>query len=128
MKIQLKELNRIKGSLSKLLVADNIPARAAYRATKFTKALVRELELLEETRVELVKKYGEKAGDGLAVPPKHEEAFQGAFGEVLEEEVELPEIQLAVGDLENAKLSMLDFAYLDFMIVETDPTSKPKQG
>lgn len=127
MQIKLSELNKIKVSLSKLITAEGIPARAAYRATKFSKKIVAEIEAMEESRIALVKKYGaEGEGGRYEVKPENDEKFKAELDELFAEEVELPEVKIAVGDLEKVNLTMLDYANLEFMIVEVDPTEQPK--
>ena len=124
MKIQLKALNEIKGSLAKLVTAQGVPGRVCYRATKFSKKVTAELSSLEEVRGELVKKFGEKMGERVIVTEKNGDAFLEAFEQVLQEEIELPDIKFKAADLENAGLTMLDYANLDFMIVDEDPTER----
>jgi hypothetical protein len=119
--MQLKELNAAKGSISKLLVAERVPARVCYRATKFSKKVMAELTALEEQRMALVEKYG--VLNQTQESPELE-MFRNDFKQLLEEEVELPDIVIALGDIENAGLTMLDFANLDFMIQESDPTER----
>lgn len=127
MKLQLKELNKVKNSLAKLITAEDIPARAAYRATKFSKKVVAEIDAMEEARVALVKKYGVDDGSGrFNVLPENDKKFQEELDVLFSEEVELPDVKIAVGDLEKVKLAMLDYANLDFLIVETDPTEQSK--
>lgn len=128
MKITVKELNSIKSSLAKLVVATGIPARACYRATKFSKKIAVEIETLETLRLELIKKHGgvaDPAGN-IRVPDENNDAFNADFNKVLAEEIDVPDVQIAVGDLTNANLTMLDFANLDFVIVETDPSERAK--
>lgn len=125
MKTTVKHLDEIKQTLSKLLTASGIPVRVAYRATKFSKFVQKEVTELEEQRLALVRKYGKEDGHGgVRVMPDQEEAFKLDYEQVLEEEVELPEIKIKVDDLANAGLTMLDIANLDFMLVEVDPTEK----
>ena len=126
MKIKLEDLNRVKYSLSKLLTVTTVPARVAWRCTKFSKLVSKELEELETTRIALCEQYGkldEKEGR-YVFPGDGEAKFKEDFEKVLQEEVEFPDVKIAVGDLEKAGLSMMDFAHLDFLIDETDPTDK----
>lgn len=125
MKIQLKQLDEIKVSLSKLLTAPGVPARVAYRAAKFSKAIAKEIEEMEEARVELVKKYGKDDGKGnFSVTTENQDTFKEQYDEVLKEEIELPDVQLKIDDLEKSGLTMLDIANLAFLLSETDPTER----
>lgn len=123
MTLELSQLNRIKQSLSRLLTTENIPARVCYRATKFSKRVADAIEELEEQRIKLVKKYGSLHGEALRVDPKNQEKFEAEFGALLTETIELPDISIALSDLEKANLSMIDYANLDFLITE-DSTEK----
>lgn len=123
MKLSMKTLNQIKGSLARLLTAQNIPVRVSYRAAKFAKAVDRKIRDLEEMRIGLVKKYGEKDADGnYQVTDEHDAEFQKVFEEMLSEEFEVPDVKIKVDDLANAGLTMLDIANLDFILSEIDPT------
>ena len=126
MKTTLKELNDIKSSLAKLITAQGVPARVCYRDSKFTKKVAKEIETLEEARLVIVKKYAGPADPqgNISVLPENTVRFKDEFDALLKEEVELPDVQVAIGDLENAGLTMLDFANLDFAIVDVDPTEK----
>jgi hypothetical protein len=118
--MQVRELEQIKGSLAKLVTA-NVPARAAYRAAKFTRVIAKEIQSLEDARVQLILKYGKPNGDGTStVLSQNLEKFREEFEQLLNEEIEVPAITLEVSDLENAGLTMLDFANLDFMISESE--------
>lgn len=116
--MKLKELNDIKGSIARLLVAPNISAKVAYRATKFSKKLAKEIDDLEEQRVALVRKYGVEENGNYRVPPSRLPEFEAEFNQLLEEEVEIPVLRISVDELEKAGLTMLDFANLDFLIEE----------
>ena len=119
MKIRVSELNRIKGSLAKLLVAAGIPPRVCYRATKFSKVVVSEIESLETARIALVRRYGVETKGGLSVSPVNQDQFEGDFNSILAEEVELPDLRIASGDLEKSDLTFLDYANLDFLIFDS---------
>jgi hypothetical protein len=118
MKITLKELNAIKGSMAKLLVAQGIPSRVCHRAIAFTKKMTSEIEALEEVRLKLVKQYSAPAVEGVPthVSDENLDAFTADFNEVLKEEVEIPDIKIALADLDKVGLTMQDYAALEFLI------------
>ena len=118
MKMTLKELNAIKGSVAKLITAQGIPGRVCHKAISFTKKMTSEIEALEEVRLKMVKQYAAPRAENelLHVSDENLDQFNADFGEVLKEEVEIPDIKIALADLENADLTMQDHAALDFMI------------
>ena len=118
MKITLKELNAIKGSVAKLITAQGIPSRVCHRAISFTKKMTSEIEALEEVRLKLVKQYAAPAVDGVLTHVSNEnlDAFTADFDEVLKEEVDIPDMKIALADLDKAGLTMQDHAALHFMI------------
>ena len=118
MKVTLKELNKIKGSVAKLVTAQGLPGRVCHKAISFTKKVTSEIEAMEEVRLKLVKQYAAPAVEGVPQHVSNEnlDAFNADFDEVLKEEVDVPEIKIALADLEKAGLTMQDHAALDFMI------------
>jgi hypothetical protein len=73
---------------------------------------------MEEVRLKLVKQYAAPRAENelLHVSDENLDQFNADFGEVLKEEVEIPDIKIALADLEKADLTMQDHAALDFMI------------
>ena len=118
MKVTLKELNKIKGSVAKLVTAQGLPGRVCHKAISFTKKVTSEIEAMEEVRLKLVKQYAAPRAENelLHVSDENLDQFNADFGEVLKEEVEIPDIKIALADLERADLTMQDHAALDFMI------------
>ena len=118
MKVTLKELNKIKGSVAKLVTAQGLPGRVCHKAISFTKKVTSEIEAMEEVRLKLVKQYAAPAVEGVLQHVSNEnlDAFNADFDEVLKEEVDVPEIKIALADLDKAGLTMQDHAALDFMI------------
>jgi hypothetical protein len=118
MKVTLKELNKIKGSVAKLVTAQGLPGRVCHKAISFTKKVTSEIEAMEEVRLKLVKQYAAPRAENelLHVSDENLDQFNADFGEVLKEEVEIPDIKIALADLEKADLTMQDHAALDFMI------------
>lgn len=117
--LSLKELVDIRDSLGRLLNAP-LKIRASYRATKFSKKIVKELEDLDKARKELIIRYGERmdADGNFKVKKENTEAFQKEYDSLLEETVELPVMKLTLEEIEVAGLTMLDVANLEFMIEE----------
>ena len=118
MKITLKELNAIKGSVAKLITAQGIPSRVCHRAISFTKKMTSEIEALEEVRLRLVRTYAAPYVEGVPmhVSDANLDNFNREFGEVLNLEVEIPDMKIALADLDHAGLTMQNYAALDFMI------------
>lgn len=115
--IKLSELRDISASLSKILSQD-MPVKQAYRMSKLAKSANVEMKEMEEQRLILVRKYGEKDEKGnLNVREKMEE-FVGEFNELLNEEIEISFIPIDLNDIKDIKLSPMDIANLEIFLDE----------
>lgn len=122
--IKLEQIWNAKAALEKIVSTDGLPAALAYRLGKFSP----ELERLNNAHLELVKRYqfqpnGQIPIDNdnrqvLVVDPKHQDAFQGEFEELLAEETLILEgsVTLSFDELDLMKLSPRDMYTLDFML------------
>lgn len=116
MKINLKQIWNAQQSLSKLITQD-LELKSSYWINKQAKKLQKELEAINEQRVKLVKKYGEKQKDG-NYKVKKMEPFMKEFNKFLETEIEIELQTIPFEYLKDAKLSPADFMTLDFLIKE----------
>jgi len=115
--LKLSELRNISVSLSKILSQD-MPVKQAYRMSKLAKSADKEMKEMEEQRMALVKKYGEKNVKGdVAVKEKMQE-FMDELNEFLKEEIEMSFIPLDLNAISDLKLSPLDLANLDMFLDE----------
>lgn len=118
-----KEFSQIAGSISALLGA-RLDVYAAFKIRKFAKAAMEELRELEETRLKLIKQYGEIMPDGenFKVSPERKEQFDAEWEKILSEEIVLPNVEppIKVRDLEKANMSVIDIVNLDFLLDQDD--------
>jgi len=121
MKIKLSQI--LESSQALLLLAQKeMPAKVAYRVSKWVKKLVAENAELQEQRNKLIEKYGEKITqpDGqevTKVKPENIAAYTGEMKTLLAEEVELDGVvPVKFADIENLNLSPAVLADLEFMI------------
>ena len=118
MRIQLLNLVNSQTSLNKIIEQD-LPAVTAFRLGKLAKAVKEELASIEETRVKLIQKYGEKEDGTWKVNKNNEVDFHKEMTALFNEEVELNCDPIKVSDLgENFLLSAVDVANLDVLISE----------
>jgi hypothetical protein len=87
MKFTLFELKSMESVLVKLSKYSMLEVKVAFRLGKFIKEVASELQLLEDTRVKLVNKYGEKnSADQIVVAQDKLEAFQKDYKELVDTE------------------------------------------
>jgi len=118
MKIKLSELKLMEGPLVKLTNQD-IPVKVAWDLGKFLKRASSELRTLEEFRIKLVQKYGEKESeesDAWKVPPENEVAFKNEYATLLDQEIDIVFKKVKLADLGDIKMSASDMAQLDKII------------
>jgi hypothetical protein len=113
----LGELKTAEPALNKIMAAE-LPVNLAYRYHKIMQKIGEENAPIEETRVELIKKYGEKQPDGsFQVIPANIDAFTEEFKILMDTDinVDMGEYQVAsIGELDRAgvKLSVSDVSLL----------------
>ena len=120
MKITLEKLFNIQQSLGKLLTQD-LPVSVSFKLSRLAKKVKTEMDLLEENRVKLVKKYGgkEKNENGeevVRVSKKNMTKFSEELKTLLDVQVEIEVETVSISELGDLKLSALDLANLDDFI------------
>ena len=118
-KINLGELKNISASLTKILSQD-MPVLQAYRMTKLAKSADKELKVVEDLRIGLVKKYGETNEQGNVEVKGRMSEFITEFNELLSEEVEISFIPINIDDLGDIKLSPVDLMNIDMFLVNEE--------
>jgi predicted ThiF/HesA family dinucleotide-utilizing enzyme len=124
MKLSLQEIFNIQAALIKL-AEEKLPIKVAYRLARIIKGLEKEIGLVEEQRVDLIKKYGvEDDNKNWKVPDENIAAFQTEYAELLKEEVELlaEPIKLSLLETITSDVSLLAIAGIDKLI--QDDTEK----
>jgi hypothetical protein len=119
MEIRLAEIKKIETSLSKLATKD-IKINIAYKIGKLLKVLNQELKNLEESRINLVKKYGKKdeGGEDIRVPVERTEEFMLEFNGLMQEKVSVDFEPIPYQEFGDISLSVTDILSLDGYILK----------
>lgn len=99
MKVSLKQIVKMSHTVQKL---NGLPVQAGivFKLRKFVKAFMAEFETYEETRIDLVKKYGEKKEDGtFSVKDENDAQFQDELKGLQKQEIDLPNVSMKLSDL-----------------------------
>ena len=123
-KIKLEQLvNSAEGLRG--LSQKQLKARAAYAVAKILKAADAEMTSFNETRMELIKKYGEKDETGelksdengnVHIPDDTLATFSNELQELLDTEVEISANKIKMNDVENVEFTPSEMAQLDDFI------------
>lgn len=128
MKITLEKLNAMQGALEKTLGAP-IDFKLAYRIRKIAGKILEELRSMEVSRLDLVKKHGEKIKDSdrMQVPPKNMTAFKKDYDELLKMEVDIGIEKIPFECFEGTKLSAFELTTIESLIAEPKPEVAAKK-
>lgn len=122
--IKLEELINGADSL-RALSQKPLKARCAYAVSKILKAAENEMVSFNETRMNLIRKYGEKDENGELVTDENGNAhvmpesindFTNELNEVLETTVEISSNKVRIDDLEDVKFTPNEMVQLDSFI------------
>lgn len=118
MKVFLGDIVKSRKVLDKFSSV-NFPARVAYRLKLLKSFIAPHLTVYEDTRVELVKKYGEQGEDNtITIPPNSENwfSFVKDMGEIAAELVDIPMTPFSLEELcseDSVKLTVEDLELFD---------------
>ena len=110
MKITLKEVRILEKSLFKVTQLE-LPIGISYRLARLLKSCLDEIFLLEKSRLELVKKYGEPSPnkeEQLVVKEENEGKFKAEIEMLLEETVDIQIKPFSVEELGDINISAVD--------------------
>lgn len=122
--ITLEELINSSEGL-KELSRKSLKARSAYAVGKILKAADNEITSFNETRAELIKKYGEKRDDGelntdeegnVRIIPESLETFNKELQELLETSVEINANKINGYDIEDVQFTPAEMVQLESFI------------
>lgn len=111
-------------ALQKLAGAD-LKAKLAWQVARLLKAAEAELQSFNETRMTLIKKYGEKDTEGelitdekgnCKIPPEDINTFTAELNELLNTEVEINVNKISINDLENMSFTPSEMTLLEEFI------------
>lgn len=127
MQIKLGEIMNAKDAFFKLLSLP-LPIKTSYRLSKAARKFDVELKIIEEKRNQLVMKYGEKNEQGNTMVKQSEMGnFMKEFNDMLELSIEINIEPIDLSLFEDIKLSPLEIANLDkLIIVEKDDKETKK--
>ena len=117
MKVKLALL--VGNEALKSLVDAPMPSATSFRVAKAVKEVQKVLEVFEESRQALVKKYGKESKDGeLSIEPdsKNWKKFIDEYNELVNEEVELNITKIKSENLSKVELSPKDILMLEWLI------------
>lgn len=120
MKIKIGELVNAKPVFEKLVKCE-LPFHTVRALGKVIRSVSEELTLVEEKRVELVKKYGveDEATKNISVPKEKMEDFTKAINEIFNTEIDFVAYLTATHmEHENIKLSTQEYYLIEKLISE----------
>lgn len=125
-KVKLNKLWNSQKALGALNIIKDLPIKTSYWIGKNTKKISREIELIEEKRRDLVKKYGtENEKKETAVPQEKMEEFSKEFYDLLDTEIE---VDLRLFNIEEftgkSGLTGQNMLQLDFLFEEVEEPNK----
>lgn len=125
-KVKLNKLWNSQKALGALNIIKDLPIKTSYWIGKNTKKISREIELIEEKRRDLVKKYGtENEKKETVVPQEKMEEFSKEFYDLLDTEIE---VDLRLFNIEEftgkSGLTGQDMLQLDFLFEEVEEPNK----
>lgn len=103
----------------KILMNCKLPAKASYRLVLFTKEVESVLSSFNETRTNLLEKYGKRKEDG-TYDIKDSKKFQKEMTEVLEEEVDIKNPEITIDMIERVEIEPSVLSNLYFIIKDDD--------
>ena len=134
-KIKIQDLLNSTEALQKL-AQTSLKARPAFYVSKMLKAADKEIQEFNETRMNLIKKYGEKDENGelitdenqnCKIPDAEIATFSEELNELVNTEVEINANKLKIEDLENVDFTPNDMSVLETFI-DFGETEEPIEG
>lgn len=119
-KVRLREIIDSTDVLRKL-AGENLRGRTAFQISKLLKKLEEELDLFNKTRVEIIKKYGEKDDNGelktddngnVKIVEESVNAFNQEMLDLLNQEIEINANPITLDDLENINFTPAEITTL----------------
>lgn len=122
--VKISSLLNSTEALQKLAGAD-LKAKLAWQVARLLKAAEAELQSFNETRMTLIKKYGEKDAEGelitdekgnCKIPPEVIDTFTTELNELINTEVEISVNKISIDDLENISFTPSEMTLLEDFI------------
>lgn len=118
MKVKLVEVYNSVSVMNKILDAE-LPAPIAFKLTKLFKSINEEIKSVEDQRVKMVSKYGEKDENGsVSVSESNKESFIKEFSDLLATEIEVQWEPISIEKFDSLNLSTNDLLKVSFLFAE----------
>lgn len=114
--VTLAELLNSQQALQSL-AQQPLPARLAFKLSKVLKAVTKELDQCNETRIQLCDRYGEKQEDGTYTFSKaNEEAVNAEYQELIKTEITLHAERIDLENLPGVTISAANIIFLSWLM------------
>jgi len=116
MKLKIQEVLEAAPILKKITTF-SLPVKAAYNIMRNMKKIESEIKPFEESRLQLVKKYGKEDETGkTSVTEENLEDFYKDVASLLEEEIEVDIRLIKIDQLQEVKLTPTEIQFIVFML------------
>jgi len=116
MKLKIKEVLEASAVLQKI-TSFSLPAKVSYNIMRNMKKIEHEIKPFEESRLQLVHKYGKQSEDGkVSVTEENLQDFYKDVASLLDEDVEVDIRPIKIEQLEGIKLTPSEIQFIDFII------------
>ena len=95
-----------------------VSAKLAYKMARLANEVSKPLEILEQQRTALFKKYGEEKDEQISIPQKNVQKFQKEFTDLMEteEDIKVLSDKIKLGEFEGMKLKpSFMFAFSEYL-------------
>lgn len=95
-----------------------VSAKLAYKMARLANEVSKPLEILEQQRTALFKKYGEEKDEQISIPQKNIQKFQKEFTDLMdtEEDIKVLSDKIKLGEFEGMKLKpSFMFAFSEYL-------------
>ena len=123
-KIKINDLLNTTETLQKL-ASKEMKAKLSWQIARLLKSAEKEIQDFNETRMNLINKYGEKGEDGnlitddkgnCKITPDSVNTFSAELNELVQSEVEINANKIRIDDLENIDFTPAEMAALEIFI------------
>ena len=117
MKVTLEQLVGSVEALKRLF-EEPLPIKTTFKLKKVTQEILNNLKIHDESKEELLKKYGTIKGEGYEIPSDKQEEANKEYTELLATSLTLDCSPFSTTVLGEAKISQNDLNILDWLITE----------
>ena len=115
MKLKIKEVLEASAILQKI-TGFSLPAKVSYNIMRNMKKIEHEIKPFEESRLQLVHKYGKETEDGkFSVSEENLPEFYKDVASLLEEDIEVDIRPIKIDQIQDIKLTANEIQFIDFI-------------